>query len=772
MPTTMTEVDRASTTGSSRRRVAVALALAMAAAAAMRLASAGQVFKPSGVELTGDDDPLYHVLRAERMARGAPGAPWFDPALNYPYGSYILWPPLFDALIAGGARLASPAEVPPRSVFVLVTALLPVLIAIATVPVVRSLAAALLGGEGLAAAWIFALLPAHAMFSRIGRGDQHVLELLVASSIFLVVARGLKEPDAPRLWPVAALTAAFVAAFWTWMGSALYLLLLVGFAGAWFVWAGGSDRAARRLLDDLRDGAALGTVLLALSILATRGTSGLMMLSVSGVTGFHVAELLLVAVFAAALSGAVRRAEASVSAARRMAVAAGAALLPLGLLGLSGSFRDSVGSGLAALGQANAWYRSIEEFDPLLFAGFDPWQRELAAVVAMYGIALAVMPVAAWAIARRLRTDAARRAPLAFALFWGIAMLVLAFARKRFALYLSVPLALWAGLVVEEASSRASGMLRRPWTRTPIAVGIVSCLLAPAILGFGRTFAPEEPAHAALRLLLERLPADAISSDRPAVMADWGAGHLVQYASGRPVVVSPFGLDGGAGAMEDNAAFFLARDPAPAEELLSRRRVGVVVLGDPAGDVYFAQAFAPPGAVEPVSLTRSIRGYQARVKPAFRELIVVRLWSEDGAANEHGPALGGFRLVDEIIPVGMAGRPRPYKVFGVVPGCTLRVRTSSPGSVVRVLVNLVTNAGREIPWSTWAVASEACEAVVRIPYETGVNGHVTASPALVSDGTRVEPVVVSREAVLAGREVEVAMGGGCGGAAVDGGGQK
>src|SRR6266545_72853 len=92
-PTPRRAASAAPLVASARHRRAL-LAMAVLLGAVVRLSNWSEVFTREGALPTGDDDALYHVLRAERMVDGAEGAPWRDPNLNFPQGADILWPPL------------------------------------------------------------------------------------------------------------------------------------------------------------------------------------------------------------------------------------------------------------------------------------------------------------------------------------------------------------------------------------------------------------------------------------------------------------------------------------------------------------------------------------------------------------------------------------------------------------------------------------------------------------------------------------------------------
>jgi hypothetical protein len=84
----------------SRRARLLVWILILSLAAVLRLASWDEVFGTGRVAFVADSDPNYHVLRAERMLHEPPLLASADPFMNYPRGAVILWPPLFDGLIA------------------------------------------------------------------------------------------------------------------------------------------------------------------------------------------------------------------------------------------------------------------------------------------------------------------------------------------------------------------------------------------------------------------------------------------------------------------------------------------------------------------------------------------------------------------------------------------------------------------------------------------------------------------------------------------------
>jgi hypothetical protein len=296
-------------------------------------------------------------------------------------------------------------------------------------------------------------------------------------------------------------------------------------------------------------------------------------------------------------------------------------------------------------------------------------------------------------------------------------------------------------------------------------------LVAPVLPGLpGAGWVPITPTRYTDLQPLGRLAGQlALAPGREAVLGPWHHGHDLRYWSGRPVVSSPFGVEGGAGALEVDAAFHRAVDQGEVEALLSARRVGLVVVSEPLAVVVSLQAFAPPGAA-PVTAPDPDSPQVDRVLdlPAFRRLVATRLWLWDGMwgdAEGHLlqvglPALDAFRLVGEsassypwrAVEVPLA------KIFQPVAGARVLVRGLRPGARVEAGVTLVTNRGREVAWSTHARADAAGVARLRLPYASGQNGAVQATRWRLSDGQSALDLALPERAVVLGEPLEVALG--------------
>lgn len=733
------------------RRVAVGLVLVLLLGLVVRLVPWSMTFTSSGVRFRSDTDPYYHALRAQRTVTHWPELPWTDAGMNFPYGARIPWPPLFDATIAAVSRVFGAAS-EASEVVAKVAAGLAVVIGVALLPLVAFLGQRLLGGGlWLDAALLVALLPANIRFGAVGAADQHGAELLFSCGIFFAFVSSWGAPAKSR-WHerlrFVALAILVAAAFWNWLGSALYLLLLVGVTGLWNVIAPNGDAAARRMACTLFVAGLVAAVLLAVSIALCAPPGSLAGGGLNGLTGLHVAMCAVTGIFGGILSLLPRRAGGPPRRFIEVAAAAAIALAPALVIA---PLHAGIAHGLEAVSRGNAWYGSILEYRPLLLSGVRSLGRDVKAVLDAFGLGLFVMPLALPAFRQRWKSDGPGRPRLCFLFVWGVAFFVLTLYELRFQLYLTVPLALWVALALRDLGERAAAR----WPSKAFAglavrgagILLVTVPALPFVLrgnyaiqqpGFETDLFPELQ-------WLRKMPGT--DPSRPAVMGEWAIGHAIQYFADKPAIVTPFGTDLDEGVrtaehpsgMEDWSAFVFATDPGAADEILARRRVGFVVLRSPKNEVIGDLAFAPQGTRPVVDLDFSwIDGPMPTAKPEFFRLIPSRLYYYDGMSSDRTvPSLGGYRLLYESSNSERVANFPPahlFKAFGVVPGARIALRGISPNGTVTARARIQTNQSRVFEWSTRTVANEAGQAELRLPYATGANGLVQAGSYSISDG--------------------------------------
>jgi hypothetical protein len=455
----------------------------------------------------------------------------------------------------------------------------------------------------------------------------------------------------------------------------------------------------------------------------------------------------------------------------RLAASAAALLLPPALLLLLPWSRTGLLRGLTMLG-AEGWYRSIQEFRPLLPSGAAPLSADLEGLLTRHGLgALAVAAALPLAWRRWRRGGEGTRGP---ALLFGVtaaASLTLGWARNRFGVYLSLAEALSVALLARSVGAWAAARWPARRLAGPAAAGALAALLvAPVVPGLpGLDWIPRSPTRyddqAPLGRLAARTP---VPPGREGIQAPWHLGHDLRFFSGRPVVSSPFGVEGGEGALAFDAAFHFAADQAEVEALLAARRIGLVVVSQPFGVVASLEGLAPPGGAPVLQRGPSAwRIDDLADLPAFRRLVATRLWMWDGMwggadgrlAEVALPAIDAFRLLGEgaTLDRWRAVEIPRAKLFQVVPGARVRVRGARPGARVEARVTLLTDRGRQVTWSTRAPADASGAATLRLPYATGRNGAVLASGWRLSDGPAAVELAVGEQAVLRGEALEASL---------------
>jgi asparagine N-glycosylation enzyme membrane subunit Stt3 len=726
-------------------------ALILAVALSARLAGWGDVFRDGRTHLSGDSDPHYHVLRAERWLAGAPGAPWRDPGFDWPRGADVPWPPLFDGIVATAGRLRAGAA-PDREAIAAAAAPVPVALGLALVLLVAALGRRL-GSGGWTAAFLVAILPASSELSSLGRIDQHVLEVVLFAAMLLALApsaraAGAGPPDGRRRGAVLAVLATL--AFWSWMGSALHLLVVACVALAWHLL---DDDAAGAGLAALAIGGLAGGALLGVSVAALGPPGALSSGRISGVGGLHVALLAASGAFALILWILRRRRSGPASLARRCAEAAVAAALPAAPLLLAPTLRAGIAGGLVAVGAASPWFATIDEFRPIFGSGVASLADDALALLRGYGLVHAAAAAGALVLAQRWRRDPSERRRIAFLLVAAGLLVPLAFARKRFGVYAVVPLALLAevGLVRAAAwlASRAAAAFPRLAASPAPLAALALAITAPAL---PEHLAPSWTLPAEQEECLRFAGSWPAARGAEGVLAPWAFGHLVQYFARRPVVASPFGTEAGEHALEDTAAFWFAPSQSAAEDVLLRRRAGLVLLAQVITEAVDLHPFAPP-ATPAAMATRAdpLHGTTTHETDAFWRMIPNRLYYEAGLPSGADPALDAFRLLWETpssSPQNPAEEQR-WMLYERVPGA--RVHVSGARGRVRASVRMRTNAGRELVW--WSEAAPDADAVarLRLPYASGWNGGTRVSEWTVSDGAASTRLVLHAPDVERGR---------------------
>lgn len=726
------------------------LAVAFVFALALRALGFQWVFVGGDDVVLALADGQYHARRALFSWLEFPRLLLFDPYINYPDGAPVAWPPLFDFAIAAVSRALGVGTTGFERVLAWAS---PVAGALTVFPVYFAARQVTVRGVALAAAFLYAAIPAGVQLARIGNPDHHSAVALIGAWLLVcctaLVAPGERSRRRARMLALGVgLTLVRVALLFTWHGSLLYLALADGILLVACAWTG------RRDLMAVEAASAAATLLCLWPFFAIAPTplggpyssislSRLHAIAVLAV-GFVAASLLVLETWRPGQRVATRLAWMAGSAA---AVLAALLLLPGPREGLVPAFQfltlsDSAGS------------RTSEQF-PLFSLPGRPVRHAATHTWGWLVYAIPAAPIMVLAIVR----EASAR-PAAFVLAaWSAYFGLLAILQRRYGNDLAPVAALAFALALAwlgQALARRLGFGRR--VAAAIATLLALVLLAPALRSY---YAPR--VAGTLAYLRGRLPAH----DRALGTAAGSLHRFLQEVRRATPETSGF-LDPAASpeygvvaqANLGHALQYTARRATPTDPFWA-------YIGEENWDRAFGLLEASSEA-EALALAEQLRArYVVTITEAPPETLEGRLHQHDGRGSEDSPRLERFRLVTEgprggrpmshIFGRGARGPVVPYKLFEVVEGALLEV-AAAPGTPVRARILLETPGGRRFLYDAVSETDAAGSARLRVPYPTESESPVKALTAYrvrTGEAEREIEVRVSEEDVRLGRGVRV-----------------
>ena len=619
-------------------------------------------------------DCYAHLRRSAAVARNFPRVPVRDAWLNHPDGGVFIWPPAFDLLVGGTARLAYGRDATQAEVARVLATLPPLLGALHVVPLFFLVRRVLSRRRAALAVAGYALLPSAAIWSQFGHGDHHVAEALLLLFLLLALARAREEglPPGSALRRALLAGGAVAAMVLTWQGAVFAAALA-------FLWAALALRPRAAVLFALSATGftALGTA---------PYVAGLDLPFTFVSFGWFQPALLLAGSAAVALIAAFRARGPARAAFAFLALLLAATTAPFALPISSAVLR---GSRYVAVHTAGV---SVDEMDR---GGYLSYPKDFLGVVAearpLVGPPLAatlrgaieelspgfvLLPVA---LVLWIRRRADRRL---LALFGG-ALFLMTLSQQRNVYYLAP----FAAMALAEALARLAPRGRmRP---APVAVAAAALLVAlPGLPHYGRIVEYAGAPGSDLVETLERFralappPVDpaALPQPRPGslegVFAPWSAGHFVTALTGYPSPADPFAY-----GWRRQARLFTATDDGEAERILAESRCRWLFTTDlravlPA----YAAAAGRPGT--PPAETFSVRVHEAsspspvpflelaldsrtayrapggRVVPRFR-IWRVRTATEREAGSPPAPSAPGASEAPAPPPASSARAPLP-----------------------------------------------------------------------------------------------------------------
>lgn len=759
-----------------------------------------------------ENDPHYHMRRVFAALAAFPHVPAFDAWIDFPHGAPVVFAPLFDLGIAALALLVGLGPGQRMAVETVAVFVPPVLGGLTSLAVYALARRITTRGAALLAALLLAITPAHGWYSRLGFVDHHVAVTLVMVVLCALVLAALRvraagEPDrsdashgvgrgpavaAAVVGRGTAVAAAVVLACGVLLWNGILLLVAVIDAALLALFVAG-DAGRRRDVATLVCVTHLGAAALVLAVVPgiVRETGW----PWSAVTLSYLHVLLLASAGAACgLAAAMVRAGASGRQLLGFAIAAAAAGVTL--LVLQGDALRRVHEWMFA---ADPFMGAVQESVSILRTSDGRFDLDESRVW-MGRFFLATPLLLGW-LAWRLARDRWRDAGRLFLLVWAALLFVAALAQRRFAETAAPALAiLVADFLLGVAASLRVRLEARGAPRAAVRALVVSgCAFtiafafAPFYVGFfevpGRLLAllraPIRPGAVAswseddraeqegsvdvrldrsLRRLREleqeRLAATGVPG--PA-MNPWPLGHKLMYLAGTPVTVTPFGSYVGGNGFADSTDFLLEGDDARARAILARRGIRWVVVDNDLGTIgaaivgrgedpraWYGREPLADGDVAYVFRLPLLRSSYFRLTRVAGSEATVAV--PDGP-SEIVPALRGLRLVIDAASDDVSGF---VKVYEVVPGLALRVRTTS-GTTVVARYEWRSDVGRARVHVQSAVADAAGDAVLSLPYssERPDLGHVSSWRIEAGGATR--ELQVAEADVRSGHEQTITL---------------
>ncbi len=672
-------------------------------------------------------DSFYHMRRVLYTVDHFPHTLWFDSYLNYPEGLELMWPPLFDQLIAGTAILFGAES---QREIEIVGAVVPPILGSLTIIALYFLARELFGRRvGLLSALFLAFNPQHGSATIFARPDHHVLEtfLLVNVLLFLVLALTRSERN---LWFAAIAGVLMAAIAYTWFGAAAYFSIFLVYLLAQTTIDLGRGESSR-------DPTELFFVVfgVALILIFPFWKEPWMMPSFLAIAG------ILLAVFALRIISDFFLREDLHWTIFLVVVATLGYLLVISVYALD-RFEGSYHLLLSGLGYffGSPLSQKVSEAVPLYFA-----VRPVS--VLGFNLTIAVMGFAyLW------RSDIDR--PQLLFLVSAVSLLFISFFQNRFLYVFSACMSILMALFF----FRASEMLKSSeWSRKNNAVSkfmplaLLVLIILPSAANVTDAFAasPTIVKYNWIRPLFwleENTPATS-GFENPSQIPDygvlswWDRGNWILYISRRPVVANGFQ----AGA-EDAARFFLSGDEKEALRIMDDRRSRYVVTDSRMlGPGLTAMAlWTDEKPADYVSTTNDSYDHTEK----FLRTALARCHLFDCQGMSH------LRLIYESLPEGSDLSANQVKIFERVSGARIAGTAATEEPVVAAL-DVTTNQGRCFQYTKIAAARDG-RYEMTVPYSTDGGCQVRAiGPYTLSSGGKVLLVDVGEEDVLLGRVVKV-----------------
>lgn len=723
------------------------------------------VFSNGNITLLGADT-YYHARRILATVANFPNALAFDSYINFPYGSSIGWPPLYDILISLVALLLGLGN-PSLYTIEATTAVIPLLLGVFTVFLVFLIAEKIFDWKiGLLSAGLFAITPAHVYVSFLGYADHHVAETLLSTAaylFFILALRRMRESSASKnlLFPVLSGTVLALSIF-TWDGAPIFAGLIGIYVLIQFV----IDKKFERNSDYLVKTGSI-TFLVPLLIITPFAISRGFEIYSYLPTLFHVG-FLAVFFFLCFFLGLMQKLNfknwwyhlVSIIILIAASVYSVETLSPQLYQAISNGMRYLSGEGILA---------TIQEAVPLFSspAGEFTLDNVWRAYTFSFFAALVSFIYFIYRTAKeRFAFDAV------FIIVWTFIVMILTIFQRRFVYMLAVNMAIFSAYfilcavklipekqaekIIKKRKSKQKVKGNSPRARAIAGFILILLLSIPNIyviksMATDNVAAPDPDLRESFRWLKDNSPPTSYyyAPEKPAeygVMSWWDYGNWILYLSQRPVVANNFQT-----GIDDAARFLTEQDEKSANEILNKRNVRYVITDAQMLKLKF-KYIAMFAGKNPDDYYGADEGTPIRSVNAENRNFFATMLSKFHVFDGNG--LSQYRLIYESKTTAIRSPDIKYvKIFEYVPGATISGRADGD---VTVTLDITTNQGRTFTYTQQVTAKDG-KYQIKVPYSTKGNNYGTLplSDYIIRSARTATTVSIGEQDVLEGKRIPV-----------------
>jgi hypothetical protein len=275
--------------------------------------------------------------------------------------------------------------------------------------------------------------------------------------------------------------------------------------------------------------------------------------------------------------------------------------------------------------------------------------------------------------------------------------------------------------------------------------------------------------HGAERRMGEWLRERPMEEGREAVLASWGAGHMIEWVAQRPTIATNFGSYLGEESYSFGPRVFMCEDDAALERLLAERQIGYLLLGSRQTEMLPDLIARAEILVPEQYLVGLKKGWKGGLRPRWFHTTLARLLlagseTSGGQQQESRAPFGFLRLVHvapEMDPEpalrGVVSRSARGWIWERVPGARLSFHGTAGSNIgVRFAVRYEGSQLR-LDFEMHGVIGEEGRGELRVPYTTsGENGSGRVLPGAVYwIGVGDRRLVIPADAVLQGSTVDL-----------------